>query len=96
MSAATESGASVEKLEISEQQAPAAAAAAEVPHPSGLSLEERFQLCRSVAEECINDDELRKLLQNKPSITAYDGFEVGLQCRALYVQPGTQPQHSPA
>jgi hypothetical protein len=40
-----------------------------------LSLEERFQLCRSVAEECITDDELRNMLAKKPSIVAYDGFE---------------------
>ena len=47
----------------------------EKPHPSGLSLEERFALCRSVAEECINDEELRNLLKHKPHPIAYDGFE---------------------
>ena len=46
----------------------------EKPHPSGLSLEERYQLCRSVAEECVSEEELRKLL-NKPVPIAYDGFE---------------------
>lgn len=58
--------------------APAAAAAPvmeEKPHPSGISLEERFQIARSVAEECINDDELKRLLNNKPNPVAYDGFE---------------------
>ena len=47
---------------------------AEKPHPTGLSLEERFQLCRSVAEECVSEDELRRLL-NTPVPIAYDGFE---------------------
>lgn len=60
------------KLAISETQP--AAPAEEKPHPSGLTVEERFQLCRSVAEECVNDDELRKLM-NKPMPIAYDGFE---------------------
>lgn len=46
----------------------------EKPHPSGLLLEERFQLCRSVAEECVSEEELRRLL-NKPVPVAYDGFE---------------------
>lgn len=48
---------------------------AEPPHPSGLTLEERFQLARSVAEECISDEELRNLLAKKPNPIAYDGFE---------------------
>lgn len=40
-----------------------------------LSLEERFSLVRSVGEECIQEDELRMLLDKKPSVIAYDGFE---------------------
>ncbi|GAX83687.1 hypothetical protein CEUSTIGMA_g11112.t1 [Chlamydomonas eustigma] len=52
----------------------AVASSEEKAHPSGLTLEERFQLCRSVAEECISEDELRRLL-NKPMPIAYDGFE---------------------
>lgn len=40
-----------------------------------LSVEERFQLCRSVAEECIQDDELRRLLEKKAEPVCYDGFE---------------------
>ena len=40
-----------------------------------LTLDERFEICRSIAEECIKDDELRKLLEKKPNIAAYDGFE---------------------
>eukprot|EP00798_Chlamydomonas_sp_ICE-L_P004979 gene4979-34758_t len=50
--------------------------AEEKPHPSGLTVEERYQLCRSVGQECICEDELRKLIANKPGpIIAYDGFE---------------------
>jgi hypothetical protein len=40
-----------------------------------LSLEERFQLVRSVGEECIQEDELRNLLERKPLPICYDGFE---------------------
>lgn len=55
--------------------AAAAAPIEEKPHPTGIPLEERFQVARSVGEECINDDELRRLLNNKPNPVAYDGFE---------------------
>lgn len=40
-----------------------------------LTLEERFALCRSVGEECVQEAELRRLLEKKPHIVAYDGFE---------------------
>ncbi|KAL0910735.1 hypothetical protein M5K25_018819 [Dendrobium thyrsiflorum] len=40
-----------------------------------LSLEERFALVRSVGEECIQEDELRILLEKKPNPICYDGFE---------------------
>ncbi|CAL9028883.1 unnamed protein product [Prunus brigantina] len=40
-----------------------------------MSLEEKYQLVRSVAEECIQDDELRNLLAHKPEPICYDGFE---------------------
>ncbi|PNH11891.1 Tyrosine--tRNA ligase [Tetrabaena socialis] len=65
--------ASVEQLSL----APGAVAepTPEPAHPTGLTLDERFALARSVAEECINDDELRALLKNKPLPVAYDGFE---------------------
>jgi len=38
-------------------------------------LDERFTLCRSIGEECIQDEELRRLLAKKPEPVAYDGFE---------------------
>jgi tyrosyl-tRNA synthetase len=40
-----------------------------------LTLEEKFALCRSVGEECIQESELLRLLEKKPNIVAYDGFE---------------------
>ncbi|OMO65549.1 Aminoacyl-tRNA synthetase, class Ic [Corchorus olitorius] len=40
-----------------------------------LSLEERFQIIRSVGEECIQEDELLNLLKHKPEPICYDGFE---------------------
>ncbi|CAB4310343.1 unnamed protein product [Prunus armeniaca] len=40
-----------------------------------MSLEERYQILRSVAEECIQEDELRNLLAHKSEPIAYDGFE---------------------
>jgi hypothetical protein len=72
-----------EKLHVQQQQqgqaeAASSSAAAEAegpPHPSGLLLEQRFQLCRVVAEECVSDAELRNLLKHRPHPVAYDGFE---------------------
>jgi tyrosyl-tRNA synthetase len=40
-----------------------------------LTAEEKFELVRSIGEECIQDEELRTLLAKKPNIIAYDGFE---------------------
>ena len=40
-----------------------------------LTLDEKYQLCRSIGAECIQDDELRNLLEKKPNPVAYDGFE---------------------
>lgn len=40
-----------------------------------LSLEEKYQIVRSVGEECIQEDELRNLLEKKPEPVCYDGFE---------------------
>ncbi len=45
------------------------------PKSSKLSLEERFKLCLSIAEECINEKELQELLENKEMPVCYDGFE---------------------
>lgn len=40
-----------------------------------LPLRERFELCRSVAEECVTDADLVALLAHKSNPIAYDGFE---------------------
>lgn len=52
----------------------------ELPRPSwwtgSLTLEERHALCRSVAEECLQEEELWRLLAQKQSApVCYDGFE---------------------
>ncbi|MQL68570.1 hypothetical protein Taro_000828 [Colocasia esculenta] len=42
---------------------------------AGMSLDERFDLVRSIGEECITEEELRNLLAKKPNPLCYDGFE---------------------
>eukprot|EP01111_Echinosteliopsis_oligospora_P001456 TRINITY_DN1219_c0_g1_i1.p1 TRINITY_DN1219_c0_g1~~TRINITY_DN1219_c0_g1_i1.p1 ORF type:complete len:399 (+),score=109.37 TRINITY_DN1219_c0_g1_i1:1089-2285(+) len=42
---------------------------------NGVSLDERFQLIRSVGEEVIQDEDLMRLLKAKAHPTCYDGFE---------------------
>jgi len=39
------------------------------------SAEEKFALIRGVAEECIQDEELKQLIASKPHPVCYDGFE---------------------
>jgi hypothetical protein len=53
------------------------AAAAEdlVGSMAGMTLDERFDLLMRIGEECIQSDELRRLLQDKPFPICYDGFE---------------------
>eukprot|EP00668_Euglena_longa_P014210 GGOE01018187.1.p1 GENE.GGOE01018187.1~~GGOE01018187.1.p1 ORF type:complete len:704 (-),score=232.83 GGOE01018187.1:290-2401(-) len=38
-------------------------------------LEAKFNLIRSVGEECVTDKELRSLVEKKPNFRLYDGFE---------------------
>jgi tyrosyl-tRNA synthetase len=45
------------------------------PSTGELSLDEKYELCRSIGEECISEEELRNLLEKKPHPVAYDGFE---------------------
>ncbi|KAK2974596.1 hypothetical protein RJ640_028513, partial [Escallonia rubra] len=40
-----------------------------------MSAEEKFKIVRSVAEECLKEDELMNLLAKKPHPICYDGFE---------------------
>lgn len=42
---------------------------------SELSLEDRYTVARSVGEECIQENELRMLLEKKDHPVCYDGFE---------------------
>ncbi|CAM9768397.1 unnamed protein product [Ectocarpus sp. 6 AP-2014] len=42
---------------------------------SECSLEERYELCRSVADECIQEEELKRLLEARAHPICYDGFE---------------------
>jgi hypothetical protein len=42
---------------------------------TSLTLDEKYALCRSVGEECIQEEELRLLLEKKPVPICYDGFE---------------------
>ncbi|AQK41635.1 Tyrosyl-tRNA synthetase [Zea mays] len=42
---------------------------------AAMTLDERFALLRGIGEECIQEDELRRLLENKPVPICYDGFE---------------------
>ncbi|KAG6392112.1 hypothetical protein SASPL_146322 [Salvia splendens] len=40
-----------------------------------ISPQPQYDLIRSIGEECIQEDELERLLANKPNIVCYDGFE---------------------
>lgn len=37
--------------------------------------EKKYQIVRSIGEECIQEDELKNLLAKKPAPICYDGFE---------------------
>eukprot|EP01029_Cantina_marsupialis_P029768 TRINITY_DN782164_c0_g1_i1.p1 TRINITY_DN782164_c0_g1~~TRINITY_DN782164_c0_g1_i1.p1 ORF type:complete len:382 (+),score=124.88 TRINITY_DN782164_c0_g1_i1:129-1274(+) len=41
----------------------------------GMTLDEKYELARSVGQECNKEEELRLLLEKKPSPVCYDGFE---------------------
>lgn len=45
------------------------------PRPSSLSLDEKCQRALSIAEECIQPEELRGLFEHKAHPICYDGFE---------------------
>ncbi|KAI3984077.1 hypothetical protein MKX01_035204 [Papaver californicum] len=61
-------------LEGNQEGSTSAGSNPEPTHPS-LSLEERYNIVRSIGEECIQEEELMKLLANKPEPICYDGFE---------------------
>lgn len=45
------------------------------PSESSLSLQERYDLCASVGEEILKEEELMALLERKDMFRCYDGFE---------------------
>ena len=47
----------------------------EIIQENDYSLENKFEMVKSIGEECINEEELMQLLKNKPQPIAYDGFE---------------------
>ncbi|KAJ1409828.1 Tyrosine-tRNA ligase, archaeal/eukaryotic-type [Sesbania bispinosa] len=64
----------VETLSVSDPDA--AQSSNPNPNPTHqLSPEQKFQIVRSVGEECIQEDELLNLLTKKPEPVCYDGFE---------------------
>jgi tyrosyl-tRNA synthetase len=52
-----------------------ASAAPEAARPANGSGDKRFELLRSVGEECQTEKELQSLLERKPDFFLYDGFE---------------------
>lgn len=44
-------------------------------NPPEMTAEERYSLIRSVGEECIQENELKDIVEKKPNIRCYDGFE---------------------
>jgi len=81
--AAAVAAASLDAAAAAETETAAAPPAAELVFPElkralaegELPLRERFELCRSVAEECVTDADLVALLAFKAHPVAYDGFE---------------------
>lgn len=66
--------AAIQSLSVSDSQAHELPSSSSNPS-NQMSLEEKYQIVRSVGEECILEDELRNLLANKPEPVCYDGFE---------------------
>lgn len=63
----------LQSLSISDDKVQEPACSSNSSHQ--LSLEEKYQIVRSVGEECIQEDELRNLLDKKLEPVCYDGFE---------------------
>eukprot|EP00258_Populus_trichocarpa_P049666 XP_024465685.1 tyrosine--tRNA ligase 1, cytoplasmic-like isoform X2 [Populus trichocarpa] len=71
---------------------PSASSSSNPTTPQLLSLEERFQLVRSVGEECIQEDEPRNLLEKKPLPICYDGFEPSGRMHIAHEEPSSNFQ----
>ncbi len=59
---------------------------------TSLARNGRFDLVRSVGEECVTDSELRNLVAKKPGFILYDGFEPSgrMHIAQVRVVPATQ------
>jgi len=57
-------------------------------------LQERYATLRSIAEECVEDEELLNLLRTKPNPVCYDGFEPSGRMHIAQVQIFVLPQFS--
>lgn len=57
-------------------------------------LQERYATLRSIAEECIQDEELLNLLRIKPNPICYDGFETSGRMHIVQVQIFVLPRFS--
>jgi len=42
--------------------------------------ERKYNIARSIGEECIQEDELKNMLAKKPTPICYDGFEPSEGC----------------
>ena len=58
-----------------------------------MTIENRMDLVRSFACEILMEEELAKLLQNKPNPTAYDGFEPSGRMHIAQVRSLTYALH---
>ncbi|KAL9670264.1 hypothetical protein QQ045_007815 [Rhodiola kirilowii] len=65
----------LESLSISSGSQNHDQASGSVTQSDRMELEHKFQIVRGIGEECIQEDELRNLLEKKPEPICYDGFE---------------------
>ncbi|CAM8934749.1 unnamed protein product [Rhodiola kirilowii] len=65
----------LESLSISSGVSNPEEASGSETQPKRMDLAEKYQIVRSIGEECIQEDELRNLLEKKPEPICYDGFE---------------------
>lgn len=57
-------------------------------------MKKKYDLVRSVGEECVTDSELRNLVAKKPGFILYDGFEPSGRMHIAQVKPSTTPTPS--
>ncbi|CAM8990488.1 unnamed protein product [Rhodiola kirilowii] len=65
----------LESLSISSGSQNHDQASGSVTQSDRMELEQKFQIVRGIGEECIQEDELRNLLEKKQEPICYDGFE---------------------